>query len=123
MKIEDDGEEEVSGISFNFESGMHEDAGGIRTQARVSGGRAAVPKPITADYDEDDRVLVYMKNMGYSDQQVVEAFKRDGRTVYSKQSVNGRYMRLLRVMEDKNDDLLARELAEWTEEHVSMPQE
>ncbi|KAF2761308.1 hypothetical protein EJ05DRAFT_497860 [Pseudovirgaria hyperparasitica] len=110
------GVETDSAIDFTFMSVYQEGANGKRQLMRVQGGRAAAPKAINTQADDDDAMLVWMKNMGYSDKQVVDAFARDGRTVYSTTSITGRYTRVLRAQENEYDELLERELVEWTAE-------
>ncbi|KXT08210.1 hypothetical protein AC579_8680 [Pseudocercospora musae] len=80
---------------------------------RVPGGLAATSKKITADYDSDDGRIIELKQQGYSDEYVAEKLQQEGRIRYVGKTVGSRWLRLRKVLEDREDERLDDELSDW----------
>ena len=88
---------------------------------RVPGGRAAIPKKVTADLDEEDKILFDMKQQGYTDDAVAKYLVDQGLTKYKTQSVGSRFTRIKKVLQQKNEELLDEELTDWHDGEVCLP--
>lgn len=86
---------------------------------RIPGGRAPGIKRIVADYDSEDQIIVNMKRSNYTDAQVVDRLVKDGRTKYDPKSINSRWQRIRKCLQDAEDELLDEELTDWHEDEVS----
>jgi hypothetical protein len=80
---------------------------------RAPGGRPAMNKRVTADYDSDDALIVTLKQQGYSDKAVAERLAKDGRTAYQAKSVGSRWLRLRQVVREEEEKRLDDELSDW----------
>ncbi|KAI5360796.1 hypothetical protein Slin15195_G087120 [Septoria linicola] len=87
---------------------------------RVIGGLAAVSKRITADYDSDDARIIDLKQQSYSDEYVANKLREEGRTRYVGKTVGSRWLRLRKVLEERDDERLDDELSDW---HVGEDEE
>lgn len=86
--------------------------------ARVRGGRAALPKPISADLDSEDEIILHMKEDGFTDQQVVDKLKEENRIRYDRKSIASRYIRIQAALAAKQDERLEAEETDWHEGEV-----
>lgn len=85
----------------------------------VPGGRAAAPKPIKADYDEDDACIVKYKQQGYTDEWVAKKLAEEGRVRYVARTVGSRWQRLKKAFVEKEEELLDDDLSDWHVGEVS----
>ncbi|KAK3073244.1 hypothetical protein LTR53_005339 [Teratosphaeriaceae sp. CCFEE 6253] len=92
---------------------------------RVIGGKAAIGKKVTIDYDSDDGRIIELKQSGYSDDYVAKKLVDEGRTRYQAKTVSSRWQRLRLVMDQVENDRLDDEMSDWhigedTELHESV---
>lgn len=86
--------------------------------ARVRGGRAALPKPVTADLDSEDEIILRMKEDGFTDQQVVNKLKEENRVRYDRKTIGSRFLRIQAALAAKQDERLEAEETDWHEGEV-----
>ena len=79
----------------------------------VKGGHAPSFKPITVNLDEEDQMIVDMKQRGYKDEDVVERLIEKGFTRYEPRSVNCRWIRIRKKTQEYEEMLLDEELTDW----------
>lgn len=79
----------------------------------VKGGHAPSFKPITVDLDEEDQMIVDMKQQGYKDEDVVERLIEKGFTRYEPRSVNCRWIRIRKKTQEYEEMLLDEQLTDW----------
>ncbi|KAK5128492.1 hypothetical protein LTR85_003160 [Meristemomyces frigidus] len=79
----------------------------------TSGGRAAVPKRIVADYDSDDGRIISLKQQCYSDEYVAQKLIQEGRIRYVPKTVGSRWLRLRKALEQAEGEKLDDELSDW----------
>lgn len=89
--------------------------------ARVRGGRAALPKPVTADLDSEDEIILRMKEDGFTDQQVVNKLKEENRVRYDRKTIGSRFLRIQAALAAKQDERLEAEETDWHEGEVRSP--
>ena len=82
-------------------------------QHRVQGGKAAIAKPVLANYDSDDGRIIELKQQGYADQYVCERMTQEGRTSYVAKTISSRWLRLRKALQQAEDDKLDDELSDW----------
>ncbi|EME41655.1 hypothetical protein DOTSEDRAFT_107406, partial [Dothistroma septosporum NZE10] len=82
---------------------------------RVTGGIAAIAKPIRAEYDSDDGRIIELKQQGYADNYVANKLKEEGRMRYEPKTVGSRWLRLRKLLERIENDRLDDELSDWHE--------
>lgn len=87
---------------------------------RTPGGRAAAPKRIGKVLDFEDQTIFDMKQQGYTDRAVANHLTTQGYTKYQPQSISSRFIRIRKVMADRNEELLHEELSDWHEGEVSI---
>ena len=85
----------------------------------VKGGHAPSFKPITVDLDEEDQMIVDMKQRGYKDEDIVERLIEKGFTRYEPRSVNCRWIRIRKKTQEYEEMLLDEELTDWHVGEVS----
>lgn len=83
---------------------------------------APTAKPVTANYDSDDGRIIELKQLGYSDEFVAAKLIEEGRIRYVGKTIGSRYLRLRKVLDDKEDDKLDDELSDWHEGEVCCEQ-
>ncbi|EGP90786.1 unnamed protein product [Zymoseptoria tritici ST99CH_1E4] len=104
----DDGEVEY------YNPQTKETARGVKKRRlRVEGGTAPLAKPITVDYDSDDGRIIELKQQGYSDAQVADTLRQEGRVRYTDKTIGSRYLRLRKAVLEKEDEVLDDELSDW----------
>lgn len=86
---------------------------------RVAGGVAPTAKPVTADYDSDDGRIIELKQLGHADEYVAAKLVEEGRIRYVGKTIGSRYLRLRKVLDDKEDEKLDDELTDWHVGEVS----
>ncbi|KAM3421614.1 hypothetical protein BST61_g2001 [Cercospora zeina] len=91
-----------------------------RSKPRVLGGAAAISKRICADYDSDDARIIELKQQSYSDEHVAAKLREEGRIRYVPKTVGSRWLRLRKVLEQREDERLDDELSDW---HVGEDEE
>ncbi|KAK4620396.1 hypothetical protein CLAFUW4_11577 [Fulvia fulva] len=82
---------------------------------RVTGGIAAIAKPIRAEYDSDDGRIIELKQQGYADVYVANKLKEEGRMRYEPKTVGSRWLRLRKLLERIENERLDDELSDWHE--------
>ena len=80
---------------------------------RVPGGRPAVPKKVTADLDSDDEIIVRMKEARYREKDIADRLKEEGRISYNSKTIGTRWVRIRRVLQQRQDELMDAQLADW----------
>jgi hypothetical protein len=90
--------------------------------ATVKGGHAASFKPITVDLDEEDQLIVDMKQQGYNNEDIVVRLVEKGFTRYEPRSVACRWMRIRKKTQEYEERLLDEELTDWHIGEVSFLQ-
>lgn len=86
---------------------------------RLSGGRPAVAKKVTADLDSDDDLIVRMKNAKYLEKDIAHRLAEEGRINYNPKTIGTRWARIKKAMQKQQDDLLDAELTDWHDGDVS----
>jgi len=79
----------------------------------VKGGHAPSFKPITVDLDEEDQLIVDMKQQGYSNDDIVVRLVEKGLTRYEAGSVACRWLRIRKKTQEYEEKLLDEELTDW----------
>lgn len=100
---------------YNPQTGDTAVSGRKKRKLRVEGGVAPHSKPVTADYDSDDARIIELKQLGHSDDFVASKLVEEGRIRYVGKTIGSRYLRLRKVLEDKEDERLDDELSDWHE--------
>lgn len=90
-----------------------------QSNIRVLGGKAAGPKPIKANYDDDDARIVELKQQGWSDEYVARKLAEEGRIRYVGRTVGSRWLRIRKALEAKEEEILEDNLSDWHEGEVS----
>ena len=91
----------------------------FKMNARVEGGYAPSFKPITVDLDEEDQMIVDMKQKGYNDLTIAERLRAQGFTKYEPRSVSCRWARIRKKTQEYEEKLLDEELTDWHVGEVS----
>ena len=86
---------------------------------KITGGRPAVAKKVTAEMDSDDELIFSMKNAKYLEKDIAKCLRDEGRTVYNPKTIGTRWARLKKVMQAKQDEALDADLTDWHEGDVS----
>ncbi|KAK6441444.1 hypothetical protein LTR95_002325 [Oleoguttula sp. CCFEE 5521] len=82
---------------------------------RPDGTVVAGPRPIKRDYDSDDERLIQLKQMGHADTYVATQLAKEGRVKYNARTISGRWQRIRKVLEEKEEEQLDDELTDWHE--------
>jgi hypothetical protein len=90
-----------------------------RRRIRRNGESFAECRPISADLDSTDELIVKMKDAGYSNDEVVAKLRDEGRINYDKKTVGTRYLRIKNAIADREEQRLDDELTDWHEGEVS----
>ncbi|THW48498.1 hypothetical protein D6D25_04240 [Aureobasidium pullulans] len=85
----------------------------FKMNARVEGGYAPSFKPITVDLDEEDQMIVDMKQKGYNDLTIAQRLRAQGFTKYEPGSVSCRWLRIRKKTQEYEEKLLDEELTDW----------
>lgn len=123
---EDDKNLTTFGLDFDFKDRQSSDQivplaiGGSKVP-RTTIACAALPKKVNADLDEDDRRLVDLKRLGYSDQIVADTLADEGRIRYDRKTISSRYSRIIAAIRAQKDHYLEGEIHEWEVEDVRLP--
>ncbi|QDS75375.1 hypothetical protein FKW77_002502 [Venturia effusa] len=83
------------------------------TRVRANGQSFALQRPITADLDSTDELIVSLKEKGYSNDAVSAQLVREGRINYDKKTVGSRYLRLKNAILEREEERLDGELTDW----------
>lgn len=86
---------------------------GGHTRVRANGQSFAIQRPITADLDSTDELIVSLKEKGYSNDAVCAQLAREGRINYDKKTVGSRYLRLKNAILEREEERLDGELTDW----------
>ncbi len=86
---------------------------------KVTGGRPAIAKKVTADMDSDDELIFSMKNAKYLEKDIAKRLADEGRMKYNPKTIGTRWARLKRAMQAKQDELLDGDLTDWHDGDVS----
>ncbi|KAH0543470.1 hypothetical protein FGG08_002235 [Glutinoglossum americanum] len=87
-------------------------------RARIPGGRAPIPKRVTAELDSDDEIIVSMKKAGKSCTEIAKRLRDEGRINYRDKTITSRYVRIIRAQETQMEKNAALEQIEWEEEDL-----
>lgn len=91
-------------------------------QNRVKGSTLpAYARKVTHELDSDDELTMNMRDKGYSDLQIADKLKNDGRSVYNQKSIATRICRIRHAQAKHQDFLLKEGYKEWQLEDVSKP--
>ncbi|KAK6442162.1 hypothetical protein LTR95_001603 [Oleoguttula sp. CCFEE 5521] len=82
---------------------------------RPDGTVVAGPRPIKRDCDSDDERLIQLKQMGHADTYVAAQLAKEGRVKYNARTISGRWQRIRKVLEKKEEEQLDDELTDWHE--------
>ena len=93
--------------------------GDAHKRLKITGGRPAVAKKVTAEMDSDDELIFSMKNAKYLEKDIAKRLQDEGRTVYNPKTIGTRWARLKKVMQAKQDEALDADLTDWHEGDVS----
>jgi hypothetical protein len=74
---------------------------------------AATSKAIKVDYDSDDARIIELKQQAYSDDYVANKLKEEGRMRYVGKTVGSRWLRLRKVLEERDEERLDDEMSDW----------
>lgn len=85
----------------------------------MEGGRPAAARPINANLDADDEVLVRMKLLGRPDKEIAEHLTNLGRVKYNMKTIGSRWKRLRIALADALDEELDKKIARWSEDEAS----
>lgn len=91
----------------------------IKTEIPTPRISVALAKPISADLDSADEMLVRLREEGNTDTSIAAALVRSGHTQYNSKSIASRYHRLKTAIAMRQDELLEEELTDWHEGEVS----
>ncbi|KAL9108330.1 MAG: hypothetical protein Q9227_006929 [Pyrenula ochraceoflavens] len=80
---------------------------------RTEGGRPPLAKKVTANLDSDDEIIVRMKQAKYSEKAIAERLKAEGRISYQTKSISGRYQRIRKALQQKQDENLDADMTDW----------
>jgi hypothetical protein len=83
------------------------------TRIRANGQSFATQRPISADLDSTDELIVNLKEQGYSNEAVCKQLAREGRINYDKKTVGSRYLRLKNAIFEREEKRLEGELTDW----------
>ena len=90
----------------------------LKMNSPMPGGRAATFKPITVDLDEEDQLLVSMKQQGHKDEEIADRLAELGGTRYQPRTIHSRYNRLLKKAQEYEEKLLEEDLSDWHDGEV-----
>jgi hypothetical protein len=86
---------------------------------KITGGRPAVAKKVTAEMDSDDEIIFSMKNAKFLEKDIAKRLSDEGRTIYNPKTIGTRWARLKKAQQAKQDELLDADLTDWHEGDVS----
>jgi hypothetical protein len=86
----------------------------------MNGECFAEGRPISADMDSTDELIVTMKEQGYSNEKVVAKLQEQGRIKYDKKTVGTRYIRIKTAIAQRVEQQLDDELTDWHEGEVNL---
>ncbi|KAF1987200.1 hypothetical protein K402DRAFT_462917 [Aulographum hederae CBS 113979] len=109
------GDDSKSDRDANVAGESSADEDGILGRKRITGGRIALPKKITADLDSEDEIILRMKQDGYSDFNIAEKLAQEGRIRYDHKTISTRYNRIKIAIGARKDEQLDAELTDWHE--------
>lgn len=76
-------------------------------------------RKITGDLDSNDELILSLRDKGYSDQQICDWLKKEGRVQYNPKGVSTRIARIKQVRGERWDFELENGMREWKMEDVS----
>ena len=88
---------------------------------KVSGGRSAVARRVSADLNSDDEILVRMKQEGRTDRDIANTLKAAGRVNYNQKTIGSRWKRLRIALAARKDKELDAGFANWLVADVNRP--
>jgi hypothetical protein len=89
-----------------------------RGRIRMNGESFAESRPISADLDSTDELIVKMKDAGYNNAKIAMKLRDEGRVSYDKKTVGSRYLRIKNAIADREEQRLDAELTDWHEGEV-----
>jgi hypothetical protein len=91
-----------------------------RGRMRLNGKSFVEGRPISADLDSTDELIVNMKEQGCSNEKIVLKLQEQGRVNYDKKTVGTRYIRIRAAITQRLDQQLDDELTDWHEGEVTL---
>lgn len=89
----------------------------------MAGGKAAVPRKVVASgYDWEDRMILNMKQQGFTNVQIAQKLIAEGGTRYDPKSIGSRWLKMRRVRAQHDEGLLDDDLSDWHIGDVRFPQ-
>lgn len=92
---------------------------GDPNRVRITDGRAAITKKVTADLDSDDEIIKTMKDEGQKDEVIRDRLIEEGRIRYNVKSISTRYARIRRAFHKAETENLDEDLTDWHQGDVS----
>ncbi|KAH0565300.1 hypothetical protein GP486_001300 [Trichoglossum hirsutum] len=83
---------------------------------RVPGGRAPVPKRVTAQLDSEDEIIVSMKQAGKTCTQIAKRLRDEGRVNYREKTITSRYVRIMKAQAEQMERDAAAKETQWQED-------
>ncbi|KAI9857390.1 MAG: hypothetical protein M1813_008293 [Trichoglossum hirsutum] len=80
---------------------------------RVPGGRAPVPKRVTAELDSEDEIIVSMKQAGKTCTQIAKRLRDEGRINYRDKTITSRYVRIMKAQAEQMEKDAAEKETQW----------
>ena len=80
---------------------------------KITGGRPAMAKKVTADLDSDDELIVRMKQARYQEKDIAQRLRDEGRINYNSKTIGTRWTRLCKALQKQQDELLDGEVTDW----------
>jgi hypothetical protein len=87
---------------------------------RRDGASFVKGRPITADLDPTDSMIVNLKKAKYTNEYIAEELRKNGLVPYDGKTVGSRYIRIMRKIEEREAQRLEDELTDWEEGEVSI---
>lgn len=87
---------------------------------RLTGGRPATSKKVTADLDSDDELIMRMKEAKWLEKDIAQRLANEGRMAYHPKTIGTRWTRIKKAMAKRQDELLDNDQSDWHEGDVSV---
>ena len=90
-------------------------------KSKKKGGKAGGSKPTDSDFDSGDKCIIHYKKLGYKDDAVASKLGEEGHTKLSAKTISSRWLRLKKIVEEKEEERLDDELSDWHIGEVRLP--
>lgn len=85
---------------------------------RTGAGLPVYSKKVTADLDSDDELMMALREKGFTDQQIADRLRDEGRVRYDRKPISTRINRIKAKRAELMDKMLEGGYAEWQYEDV-----